>query len=97
MPKPDLTVARPQDTCQQCGSVAYADADMVGEVCPECWEENQLVRAVAEAEQAAEAAKDRLAERRKERSELNDGHAKVPASPVANDKPSEKSAMKPNV
>lgn len=52
--------------CSSCGETFYDRPDRVGTVCPLCWEEQQLAVAAEEAKQAAEDAKDRLDERRKE-------------------------------
>lgn len=53
--------------CAQCGTSAYNEADMVGNVCPQCWLENELTASVAEAQAQAEAVKAQLDEARKER------------------------------
>jgi uncharacterized Zn finger protein (UPF0148 family) len=60
-------MAKPEDTCRQCGTTAYTRADMVGDVCPPCSKDNELATAADEAVAVAVAAQEKVDAARKER------------------------------
>ena len=53
--------------CAQCGTTAYNQADMVGNVCPQCWQENLVLQSVQQTLETAKQVQARIAEQREDR------------------------------
>lgn len=60
--------------CSSCGEGWYDKTDRVGTLCPDCWYIDQLEQAAAEAQRAADDAREQAVARREERRRDHEGN-----------------------